>query len=219
MPSEVVGRGVGADAAGGWERFAGHWEDLVPDPYAAANGSERLRRYGHFMLDRHGAVTGTTHEAFVQPEDTNPLYVGVDRHFEPVTDAFATDPVLTALLQLLAGAAQCLSAADRWSAKIHPFRVIASADRAGDPTPEGRHRDGVTLVSTLLVDRRNATGGESTVSRPDGEPVLTTTLSEPGTLLLGDDRDTWHSVTPIAPADPAEGSAHRDVLVATLTAC
>jgi hypothetical protein len=41
------------------------------------------------------------HSAFVQPEDSNPLYVEQDRHFEPLTDAFAKDPLLERILRLL----------------------------------------------------------------------------------------------------------------------
>ena len=48
----------------------------------------------------------------------------------------------------------------------------------------------------------------------DGRQLLTTTMSEPGTLLLGDDRRTVHGVSPIRALDPAE-PARRDVLVIT----
>jgi hypothetical protein len=76
------------------------------------------------------------------------------------------------------------------------------------------HRDGVTLVTSLLIQRRNAVGGESSVVDIDGNPLMTTTLAEPGTLLLGDDRRTLHGVSPIRPVDPAQ-PAQRDVLVIT----
>ncbi|MEW2159553.1 2OG-Fe dioxygenase family protein [Streptomyces sp. NPDC007189] len=50
-----------------------------------------------------------------------------------------------------------------------------------------------------------------------GAHLLTATLSEPGDLLLGDDRRTVHSVTPVHPVDPRL-PAHRDVLVIAYTA-
>src|SRR3954447_14384434 len=91
--------GTDADA---WTRFAAHWEDLAADPYAAQLGTRRLRRYGHFLFrPADGVFTPATHAAFVQPEDSNPLYVGTDRHFEPLTDAFAKDPLLERILNLL----------------------------------------------------------------------------------------------------------------------
>jgi len=134
-----------------------------------------------------------------------------------LTNAFVADPVLHALVPLLGEIAAEIEDAPQWTVHVHPFRVIGSTDSRGDATPEGRHQDGVTLVSSLLVARRNAAGGQSSVFDPDGQEVLTTTLSEPGTLLVSDDRRTWHSVSPIQPVDIA-APAFRDVLVVTLAA-
>lgn len=201
--------------ASAWTRFAAHWEDLAPDPYAAKLGTQRLRRYGHFLFSpASGTFKPMPHDVFVQPEDSNPLYVATDRRFEPLTDAFAKEPLLETILKLLGQLATALDDKPEWSAKVTPFRVLASTDDAGQPTPEGMHRDGVTLVTSLLIGRRNALAGESTVTDLDGRRLLATTLQEPGTLLLGDDRRTLHSVSPIRPRDPAH-PAQRDVLVIT----
>ena len=198
-----------------WPRFAGHWEELAVDSYAAELGTRRLRRYGHFLFSpASGEFKPMPHDAFVQPEDSNPLYVTTDRHFEPLTDAFAKDPLLEKILKLLGPLATALDDKPEWSAKVTPFRVLASADDAGQPTPEGMHRDGVTLVTSLLIGRHNALAGESTVTDMDGRRLLATTLCEPGTLLLGDDRRTLHGVSAIRPRDPAQ-RAQRDVLVIT----
>ncbi|MHA7651557.1 2OG-Fe dioxygenase family protein [Mycobacterium sp. ML4] len=48
-----------------------------------------------------------------------------------------------------------------------------------------------------------------------GRPLLTTTLAEPGALLVGDDRRTLHGVSPMRPID-GSGPAQRDVLVMTV---
>ncbi|MET9291222.1 2OG-Fe dioxygenase family protein [Streptomyces sp. NPDC003077] len=200
-----------------WRAFAAHWEELSPDRYAAERGTRRLRRYGQFSLDAvTGEISPLSHVAFVQPENTNYLYEGVDREFEPLTDAFVRDPLFRAVMALLGRIGAVLDSTPTWTAKVHPFRVVASPDGEGDPTPEGRHRDGVTLVSSLLIDRRNVAGGESSVTTPEGRRLLGATLSEPGDLLLGDDRLTLHEVTPVRPVDPAQ-PAYRDVLVTTLT--
>src|SRR6516165_1115411 len=118
-----------------------------------------------------------------------------DREFEPLT-----------------GMAASLDDVAEWNVKVHPFRTRSADD--GHPTPEGLHRDGVTLVSTLLIARRNAIGGESTVCDLTGRRLLTTTLAEPGTLLLGDDRRILHAVSPIRPISSSK-PAQRDVLVIT----
>lgn len=217
MPPAALASCAGLDQQA-WTRFCAHWDDLSPDRYAAEMGTCRLRRYGRFSLDAAtGALTLLPHDPFVQPQDTNPLYAQMDRHFDPLTGAFVADPVLRSVLGLLGAVAACLDRTAWWSVKVHPFRVVASADGQGEPTPEGLHRDGVTLVSSLLISRRNAGGGESTVFDPDGKQLLATTLSEPGTLLLGDDRRTLHQVSPIRPLAPSR-PACRDVLVTTLTA-
>ncbi|MEW2634123.1 2OG-Fe dioxygenase family protein [Streptomyces sp. NPDC048389] len=216
MPPADVLACTGTDESA-WARFTTHWDDLYEDEYAARRGTCRLRRYGHFsFMPATGELRLLPHTGFVQPGGTNPLYERVDRRFEPLTGAFVADPVLRALIGVLGRTAGALDTAERWSVKVHPFRVLATADGSGEPTPEGRHRDGVTLVSSLLVGRDNATGGESTVYGPEGEEMLSVTLDEPASLLLSDDRGTLHEVSPVRPSD-AGAPARRDVLVTTLT--
>ena len=216
MPAADLRRRLGCGDAQ-WARFAAHWDELAPDDYAAGSGTHRMRRYGQFELTDDGTRRPLPHQPFRQPTDTNRLFPDQSRDFAPLTGAFAADPVLAALLELLAECASVIEHADRWHVHVHPFRVLGAGDSLGEATPEGRHQDGVTLVSSLLIARRNATGGRSSVFAQDGREILGITLSEPGTLLLGDDRRTWHSVGPIRPVE-ADGTAVRDVLVTTLTA-
>jgi hypothetical protein len=198
-----------------WQRFSRHWNELVPDPYAAELGTQRLRRYGHFRYNTADqTTTPMPHCAFVQPDDSNPLYVARERHFQGLTEQFTNEPLLRHLMALLGDLAVALDHVDHWHVKVTPFRVLASAARPGNPTPEGLHRDGVTLVSSLLINRHNTVGGMSSVYDLGGVRLVGTTLREPGTLLLGDDRRTLHGVTPIRPRDPG-AAAWRDVLVIT----
>ncbi len=216
MPAAVTTSCLGVEE-GAWDRFRIHWDKLSTDTYAADLGVRRLRRYGQFCLSpATEQIMLLPQASFVQPENSNPLYVGVERTFEPLTDSFVADPVFRAVLRLLGRVATALGDPAVWNAKVHPFRVVASAETDGLPTPEGRHRDGVTLVSSLLVGRQNASGGESSVFDVDGRLLLTTTLSTPGALLLGDDRRTLHSVSPVRPVDRSR-PAYRDVLVVTFT--
>ncbi|MQY26614.1 hypothetical protein NRB56_21850 [Nocardia sp. RB56] len=199
-----------------WERFGAHWDNLAVDDYAHDHGMRRLRRYGHFRVTPGtGSFRLLAPRPFAQPQDSNPLYIDVDRVFEPLTDTFVADPMFAAVLRLLVECAVALDDPPEWIGRAHLFRVVGTADAEGSPAPEGRHRDGVTLVSSLLIARRNATGGETTVFDLDGQRVLTATLEEPGTLLLGDDRCTLHDVSPVRPADRSR-PAYRDVLVTTL---
>lgn len=198
---------------GAWAQFSSHWDDLAPDRYAAEMGLQRLRRYGLYSFSG-GSATPLPNAVFLQPQNSNPLYIDRDRHFEPLTHAFTDDPLLAKLLTLLGRFAAALDDVPEWIVKVHPFRVLATAYGDGQPTPEGLHRDGVTLVTALLIKRSNAVGGESSVFDNAGRRLLTATLAEPGTLMVGDDRGTVHGVTPIRPVNPAQ-PALRDVLVIT----
>jgi hypothetical protein len=212
MPPQDLTRslGVGPHA---WTRFARHWEHLALDPYAAELGVTRLRRYGRYAF-RDGHVSRLPNRLFAQPEDSNPLYINRSRDFAQLTDTFARDPLLHKIIKLLGGLASALDEVSDWKVNVHPFRIQSVADADGRPTPEGLHRDGVTLVSSLLVRRRNAIGGESTVCDLGGRQLLTVTLADSGTLLVGDDRRTLHGVSAIRPID-GSGPAQRDVLVIT----
>ena len=199
MPAFDVTRSLGSGREV-WTRFARHWEHLAPDPYAEKS---RLRRYGQYLL-----CDGVAHR---MPD--------MDCALEPLTDAFAEDPLLHRLVRLLGRVAAALDDGAEWNVKAHPFRIRSCAgnslDTEGRPMLEGLHRDGVTLVGSLLVGRRNAIGGECSVCDESGHRLLTATLAEPGTLLLSDDRRTLHSVAPIRPVDRS-GPAQRDILVITV---
>jgi len=214
MPAAVTRSCLGVEEDA-WERFRTHWDKLCTDNYAADLGVRRLRRYGQFSLTTE-QIKLLPPTSFVQPDDSNPLYVGMERTFEPLIDSFVVAPLFRVVLGLLRLMATALEDPAVWNAKVHPFRVVASAEADGLPTPEGRHRDGVTLVSSLLIGRQNAVGGESSVFDQEGRLLLTTTLSEPGALLLADDRRTLHSVSPVRPVDRSR-PAYRDVLVVTFT--
>jgi hypothetical protein len=87
----------------------------------------------------------------------------------------------------------------------------------GKPAPEGLHRDGVTFIMTMMIDRHQIIGGESAVRSNSGQQLVTLTLSRRGEILMSDDRNTMHSVTSIRPLKP-NGHGRRDVLVIGFTA-
>ncbi|WP_163553958.1 2OG-Fe dioxygenase family protein [Candidatus Frankia alpina] len=216
LPAEELSQIIKVSPAD-WARFARNWEALRLDTYMADGGTYRHRRYGQYELDpSSGQLTLLPHEPYRQESHINALNGGVDRLFEPLTGAFVNDPLLHELLVTLGRTFSAVDGTQRWNIKLHPYRITAGAE-AGQPAPEGRHRDGVTFITSLLINRLNVTGGESSVYSNDGEHLLTTTLAEPGDLLLGDDQRTLHSVTPIHPLDSG-APAHRDVLVIAYTA-
>lgn len=92
-----------------------------------------------------GELTQLPDTPFVQPDRSNPLYVDVDRHFDPLTDAFVAKPLLRSVVTLLGHVAGALDSAACWIAKVHPFRVVATADDEGQPRP--RRSDAGLLVA------------------------------------------------------------------------
>ena len=106
-----------------------------------------------------------------------------------------------------------LSTTRDWHIEVHQFRIEARSGEAGQPTPEGMHRDGVDYVLVLLVGRSNIASGVTSI-RGDGRDLGSFTLTEPLDAAWVDDHRVMHGVTPVEPIDPlAPGS--RDVLVAT----
>ena len=57
----------------------------------AAGGKFSRRRFAHFKAE-HGVITREPHGPHFQSRDYNTLNGGIDRWFEPVTDATAAHP-------------------------------------------------------------------------------------------------------------------------------
>ena len=153
------------------------------------------------------------HRPHWQPVEYNALHGGIERHFDPLPPALATDPAWARLLVALAGVASQLRRPTAWSVEAHPFR-IDTTDGIGRPTPEGAHRDGVDLVAVVFVGRGNVKGGETRVFDARGPQGVRFELHEPWSVLLLDDERVIHETTPIQPLDPAQ-PGWRDTLVLT----
>src|SRR4051794_9350241 len=212
-----MGAVLAAEGLCDWDRFAASWDDLGVDAYMADGGRYRRRRFACFRATAEG-ITRKPHQPHYQSRDYNPLNGGVERWFEPVTDAATEDPALRAIL------ATCQALFDRltpppvrppaWHVEIHQFRIEATPGQEGRPTPEGMHRDGVDWVLVLLVSRVNIVSGETTIGDLAHRPLGSFTLTEPLDAAFTDDNRVFHGVTAVTPLDPAR-PGHRDVLVVT----
>jgi hypothetical protein len=210
-----------------WDSFAASWDDLGVDMYMADGGRYRRRRFACFRavtlqpagLSRGGeAITRKPHQPHYQSRDYNPLNGGIERWFDPVTEAIGTHPALRAILS------SCRTLFDRltpvsvrppaWHVESHQFRIEARHGQDGRPTPEGMHRDGVDWVLVLLVNRVNIASGETSVGDLATRPLGSFTLTDPLDAAVTDDNRVYHGVTPVTPLDPAR-PGHRDVLVVT----
>jgi len=108
-----------------------------------------------------------------------------------------------------------LSPFSDWHTEVHQFRIQAVAGSpSAPPTPEGRHRDGVSFALMFMIDHSNMTGGESTIYGLDGGHLARYQLSIPLDFLIVNDERVFHDVTNIVPADPT-APCYRDMLVVT----
>ncbi len=212
-----VALGPDSTTGTGWKDFASSWDGLHRDVYMADGGTYRLRRYSEFLVDAEKeGLTLLPHVAYSQPRDINYLNGGIDRDFEPFEEHIADSAMLSDILRWCAGTLNAVNGHGRWKVQSFQNRILARDAEAGQPTPEGLHRDGVDYVLTLLIDRESIEGGVSSVYAADTRECLTEVLlGEPGEFLFADDVRMLHSVTPLTPVGAGQG--HRDVLIAMFT--
>jgi hypothetical protein len=196
-----------------WPSFAASWDDLGPDTYMADGGRYRKRRHAVFAVGTNGIVRQPAQPHY-QSRDYNTLNGGIERWFEPITQPVASGPSMTTILTFCRTLFDSLTPADAWHVELHQFRIEARSGQAGQPTPEGMHRDGVDHVLVLLINRRNIARGVTSVHDLTGRALGHFTLTEPLDAALVDDTRVMHGVTPVAPLDPAQ-PGYRDVLVVT----
>ena len=215
FPAEQTLAMLGGGAAADWSAFAASWNDLGLDTFMADGGRYRRRRFAAFAV-APGVLARKPHQPHWQSRDYNPLNGGVQRWFEPVSDAIADHAVTRGVIAMGLDLFDPLSPASDtpWHVEMHQFRIEARAGEQGLPTPEGMHRDGVDWVIVMLVDRQNVDSGVTDIFAPDGASLGSFTLTAPGDAVLLDDHRVLHGVTPIRPRDES-APAVRDVLVVT----
>ncbi len=203
------------DSLSDWDEWADSWNDLCLDTWMADGGRYRKRRHGVLLAHTDGPIARQPHRAHWQSRENNPLNGGHERWFEPLTEASAQsaslDTVLRAFRRLCSDLAPNVA---KWCIEVHQFRIEASAEVAGQPTPEGRHQDGVDFVLVLMIDRRNLREGSTSIHDLDGNELGRFTLTEPFDAAIVEDWRVLHGVTAVQPIDATQPAA-RDVLVIT----
>lgn len=212
MRARLTEAGVGETD---WQIFAESWQRMPVDRYMADGGRYRRRRHAVFQVSGSGTFSRLPRQPHYQSRDYNPLNGGIQRWFSPIEEAVADGPVTRALLGLCAQVFGSLAPnVTDWHVEMHQFRIEAASELAGQPTPEGVHRDGVDYVLVMLIGRHNVDSGCTHIQGPDGTPLGSFTLTEPADSVLLDDHRVLHGVTPIVPIDD-EQPAWRDALVIT----
>lgn len=206
---------AGGVTARDWQDFAESWQRMPVDRYMADGGRYRRRRHAVCHVAPDGRVERLPARPHYQSRDYNPINGGIQRWFAAVEDDSLNNATLAALMRLAAPMFSALApTVHRWYVEIHQFRIEASGDTQGQPTPEGVHRDGVDYVLVMLLGRQNVARGRTDIRLDDGTALGNFTLTEAGDAILLDDHRVLHGVTPIQAIDPAQ-PGHRDALVIT----
>lgn len=200
-----------------WPSFAASWNDLGLDTYMADGGRYRRRRFSAFSVSAN-EIALKPHQPHYQSQDYNPLNGGIERWFQPFKSEIAQHPLLQQILRVSHAIFDELTPEilrpAAWHVESHQFRIEATRDALGEPTPEGLHRDGVDWVLVMLVARENIAEGVTTIYNSHRQPLGSFTLTEAFDAAFVDDSRVYHGVTAVKAIDPLR-PAYRDVLVVT----
>lgn len=196
-----------------YKQFHQSWDDLPPDNFLSDGGHYRFRRYSVFNWEMNDELNLLPHEPHFQSTYRNNMNGGINRDYEAIKNETIENPVLKSFIQLIAPQFS-FNNENSWRIQAHQFRIVAKANEAGNPSPEGIHRDGADFILIMVLHRENITGGVNHIYDDSQRLLFGSVLTEPGDALLIDDRAVWHGVSEIYPIDN-DKPAYRDVLVLT----
>ena len=203
------------DALADWSEFAASWNDMPLDQHMADGGRYRRRRYATLSAaSGRSEIRLEPHQPHYQSLDYNPLNGGVFREFAPVQQEIVLGQTVNSFLTLGLQVFGRLIPDAAWHIELHQFRIEASPNQHGKPTPEGIHRDGTDFVLIMMVKRENVASGMTTMHDLELRQLASFTLTKPFDTAMVNDRRYMHGVTPVEQIDPHR-PAYRDVLVAT----
>jgi len=189
------------------------WNDLPADNFLSDGGHYRFRRYSVFNWSKDKKLTLLPHEPHFQSTYRNDMNGGINRDYEAFKPSTINNPLLDNIIQFSVDKIS-FGGEKEWRIQAHQFRIQANADEAGQPTPEGVHRDGADFILIMVLDRHNIAGGVNHIYDDAKRLVFGGILENSGDAVLIDDRKVWHGVSEVYPLDDSK-PAYRDVLVLT----
>ncbi len=199
--------------AKGFSDFRKTWSDLPEDNFLRDGGHYRFRRYSVFNWFDSAEIKLLPHEPHYQSTYRNNMNGGIYRDFEAFKTETIEHPLLNSIIQMVVP----LFSFDNekfWRIQAHQFRIVASQEEPGNPTPEGIHKDGADFILIMVLKRENITGGVNHIYDASKRLAFGAVLTEPGDAILLDDNKVWHGVSEVYPI-LADKPAYRDVLVLT----
>lgn len=191
------------------------WDDLKLDNHLRDGARFRLRRFGLFYWQPTSEeLLSLPPTPYFQAANTNSYAGGIERQFAPLAETTQTNRYLYELIKFTFRQFPLTTQMTQqpWKIDVHQFRIVATNDEQGEPTPEGIHHDDDDFNAIYLVRRHNVNGGINGIYDNDRKPLAICTLRQPMDSVLVWDPHVMHGVTPIWPANPQEQGI-RDVLV------
>lgn len=191
-----------SDMQQAWESLQRAYSDLPADEFLPDNARYRFRRYDRFWFDpTSNELRLMPHEDYFQNAEINTVTGGIVRRFAPLTAEIAENPFLHELIRFDFNTFPMSDAMRQgtWQVDVHLMRVIAQRDVAGQPTPEGVHRDGGVFVTVHIAEINNVEGGEVSIYDDNKQHLTSFTLTDVLDSYLFRDEVLWHGVKPIAP--------------------
>jgi len=197
--------------------FVSYYNNLKIDKYIKdkENKSYRKRRYGSLTFNtQNNSLIPNKHKKFFQSKGLNKTYGGINRDFSPIEEYILNNKFLHELIKAdfskLPKSEQGLS--NEWFIGIQMFRIEASKNNIGNPTPEGIHQDGHHFVIQHMINKKNVKGGKSTIYTLDKKEIESVVLSEFLDSCYVKDSDVMHAVSGISCLNN-DNIAIRDMLI------
>ncbi len=197
-----------------WNQFVESWNHLDLDKYMKEGDNYRYRKFGRFNYDDHtGHVEPVLESSFFQSKSINSYAGEIDRKFSHLDDSIYKNRFLHYIIATsLHHFIETYNLKEKkWDVTLHQFRIVATHDASGLPTPEGIHRDGHKFVSMHMIKRKNIEGGVSALYNLNKDKVTEITLKRAMDSLFINDEKLLHSVSPILAKNNEE--SYRDILV------
>jgi hypothetical protein len=197
-----------------WQQFCATWNNLPQDPYLLDGGNYRQRRYSVFSYQSYPqSLSILPSEPHFQTCYYNSIHGGIQRYLKSWHKNSIATPILKEIIawvvQKIAG-----KKTTSWRIQAHQFRIVASINEKGKPTPEGIHKDGADYIFIMLIQRHNIRGGINRIYNNQRQCLVETILEDSTDCILLDDTAVYHDVSSIRVIDPKQQGI-RDVLVLT----
>jgi hypothetical protein len=184
------------------------FNNLPVDPYLP--DGYRFRRLSHFRVEGDRLIK-LPHRRMFQSKTYNSLLGDVIREYDELDDALVELEDFQRLVWEFFQFCQLCSTSKEIA--VHQIRITASSDQAGNPAPEGIHRDGVDLVGIFSVNRQRIDGAETHLYKSKDAPPAFSKVLNPGEFLVFRDDQFFHFTSSVQPTTDEQGV--RDVFVLT----